>query len=138
MKRLMSRITRNLKDWSWTYYVPGFRKFGTWRYLTRRDEDRLDRATFNRLWAEAKTLDRTYSGFFAELHGSTKATHLDNFFYLLARWETDAADKYRCIYGCCVVEWLNGKNRGGWGPVGCPCDDMADPRGELIEAGVRK
>ena len=53
-------------------------------------------------------------------------THI--FFSLSAHRQYEEAEKYICIYGCCSVLWLNGKNLGGLGPAGCPCDDMADPR----------
>lgn len=52
----------------------------------------------------------------------------DIFFSMNANRQYEEAEKYTCVYGCCSVLWLNGQNLGGFGPAGCPCDDMADPR----------
>jgi hypothetical protein len=48
----------------------------------------------------------------------------------------DEADKYVCVEGCCTVLWHNGRNIGGGGPAGCPCDNLRDPR-DLARGVIR-
>ncbi len=84
------------------------------------------------LWAKA---EREYSptshraaGLLREL--GFKQTVSDQFFQLAAGKMNDESDAYYCINGCCVVLWhpVRG-NHGGWGPAGCSCDNLDDPRG---------
>jgi hypothetical protein len=50
-----------------------------------------------------------------------------------ARRKYDECEQYRCVEGCCVVEWHPRLgNAGGAGPAGCRCDRLDDPRGEKI------
>lgn len=52
----------------------------------------------------------------------------------------EEAERYVCIEGCCTVLWHNGRNIGGAGPAGCPCDLLDDPRdltrGPLVASDV--
>lgn len=38
--------------------------------------------------------------------------------------------EYMCVNGCCVVVWHEKKQRntGGYGPAGCSCQELDDPR----------
>lgn len=46
----------------------------------------------------------------------------------------DECENYICVYECCTVWWHPKRgNQGGFGPAGCPCDNLKDPRGEKVE-----
>lgn len=68
--------------------------------------------------------------------GSSRNEDAAEFFYLLAGAKRRASDTYRCLYNQCVIIWFNGRNTGGAGVPGCPCDNMADGRGELLKRGT--
>lgn len=123
-KLFATRLFQNI-----TYHTPGLQKWGS-RAYTKHHYPSLTDADFNRLWRGSrerwsKESRRTFLG--------TEETRVEAFFYDLAGFNYDRAEKYRCVEGCCLVEWLDGRNQGGFGPAGCPCDALEDPRGELIE-----
>lgn len=80
------------------------------------------------MWAEAKDAVKRPDPIFGDT-----MTDAAEFFSRCAHRRDEEADNYRCVYGTCVVIWHQGKNIGGYGRAGCPCDNMDDPRGELID-----
>lgn len=77
------------------------------------------------MWVKAG-LDRRI-GLIDWLHPEGR-TQGDNFFSAAARRMYDEATNWYCVEGCCVVIWSQGKNVGGYGTPGCPCDEMDEPR----------
>lgn len=53
----------------------------------------------------------------------------EDFFYRCAHRSNEEVIEYQCVNGCCVVLWHPKRgNTGGYGPAGCSCDDLDDPR----------
>lgn len=101
-------------------------KWSSILYLVRSRDISLREAV--ELWHEAENHPEKNSSFL----GKTPTT-TETFFYLNAKREDELSEFYLCVYGTCTVIWFRGRNRGGWGRTGCPCDSLADPRGELIK-----
>lgn len=55
--------------------------------------------------------------------------HVIEFYAQLEDDRLTTADYYACAEGSCTVIWHNGRNIGGMGPAGCPCEHLDDPRG---------
>lgn len=114
--------------WNAAYRVPWLRKPGAFRYC-KQHYPQLTYMALNAMWKRAAA-EPEYDSM---LGGTVNV--VERFFTHIATWRHEASDEYRCVEGCCVVVWFNGRNTGGWGRPGCPCDEMEDPRGELIRQG---
>jgi hypothetical protein len=109
----------------WTHYLP--------KSLTLHPVVCIVYVWRNEGWTLRETVDmwresgRTFKPGGIDFLGQPR-DRVGEFFVLNARRALEASENYACIYGCCTVIWRNGKNQGGMGPAGCPCDDMDDPR----------
>lgn len=63
-----------------------------------------------------------------------QATKTTVFYSKCAARKYDECETYLCVNGCCSVWWHPKRgNQGGFGPAGCSCDNLKDPRGEKVE-----
>lgn len=91
------------------------------------------------LWNEAEQTfrDRTQTNELVRDLGFKNRVS-DQFFFLAASKMNDESEQYYCVNGCCIVLWHPKRgNHGGFGPAGCSCDELDDPRGpdpKLIQA----
>lgn len=75
------------------------------------------------MWREAGEKDFEGPGFLG-----FKRTHASEFFLLAADREYAEATNWYCVNGCCTVTWGKRGNMGGFGPAGCSCGNLDDPR----------
>lgn len=105
-----------------TWKIPFLQKWGSIRYVSKHYG--FPRRQTVEMWARA---EREFVPGRDSLLGEEKSV-ADDFFSAAAHRQHEEAEVYTCVFGCCSVLWYRGKNIGGFGPVGCPCDDMKDPR----------
>jgi hypothetical protein len=87
-------------------------------------------------WAYILYARRTYGYSFADLIGYWNAAKVlcpsdpgTEFFAPLAHRSYEESTNWYCVNGCCVVIWdAKRGNQGGYGPAGCSCDNLNDPR----------
>ena len=81
------------------------------------------------MWRAAKRSPNRDTTLATDIFGGEDTTTA-RFFFAAAARRYDEATEWYCVNGCCVVIWGHGKrgNMGGYGPAGCSCDDLDDPR----------
>lgn len=102
-----------LSAWSCIWYI--------WR------GDRWPLREVIEMWVAAKRSPKRDRTLAMDLFGGEDTTTA-RFFSAAAARRYDEATDWWCVNGCCVVIWGKRGNMGGYGPAGCPCDELPDPR----------
>lgn len=100
------------KHFPWTVIFYARKQFGfEWSWLIRE-------------WIKSKP------GKQSVIRGNNLSKVDDFFDRLIERDIEENRVQYACVNGCCVVIWHTKKNysTGGFGPTGCSCEDLDDPR----------
>lgn len=123
-------VRRTLINWSWE--VAPIRKLVSLHATHKRYG-----FSYPDLWALWSKAKREFTPGRKEFITKKEKTVTNDFFQLVAARSYREAEEYICVNGCCIILWRNGSETASYGPAGCTCQNLQDPR-DLRKGALKK